>query len=287
MNDLWTLISPDDAWTALFENGAQALLLIQPETRRVVKANAAAARLYGFTPDAMDGLDLSELVEPSDSAALDRLVGATSGESLNVGRHRRQSGENFHAQVRVANLPGRAGNLVIATIVDRSEPDLIDSASGLPDPRLFIDRLEQSIAHAHRLGHGLGVCLLTIDRLDDMLNNLPASGTMRLLHDLGDRLRANIRESDTVARVGRSEFALIVEGISEQQAIIEVLHKVLDDFTYEFSVGDEQVLLEPRVGISVYPHDGHEADMLVANAAAAARAAADSSGSMHFFGDGT
>jgi len=287
MEDLWTLISPDDAWTALFEESPQALLLIQPETRRVVKANAVASTLYGLTSDAMEGIELTELVDPSDSTAEDRLVSVSRGEALSSGRHRRQTGETFHAHVQVTELAGRTGPLVIASITDKSEPDLIDPASGLPDPRLFIDRLEQSIAHAHRNGHGLGVCLLTIDRLGEMLSTLPVSGSMRLLHDLGDRLRANIRESDTVARVGRSEFALIVEGINEPQAIIDVLRKVLDDFAYEFSVGDEQVLLDPRVGISVYPHDGHEADMLVENAAAAARVAADSSGSVYFFGDGS
>lgn len=276
MNEIWDLISPDAAWNALFEESPQALLVVEAESNRVVAANAVAERLYGFSHGTMQGVEATELIEPGDESALSRLTNASKGVSLSTGgRHRHQDGSTFHAHVHVTTIDAKHGALFLVTVVDRSEPDLIDAASGLPDPRLFIDRLEHSIAHAHRSGRGLGVCLLHIERLTGILDDLEAEGASRLLHDLGDRLRANLRESDTVARVGRSEFAVIVEGVVEQEAILEVLRKVLDDFEYEFSFGDEDVILRPSVGVSVYPHDGHEPDMLVENAAIAARAVAD------------
>lgn len=285
MNEIWNLISPDAAWNALFEESPQALLVVETEADRVVTANAVAEKLYGFSPGTMQGVEATELVEPGDESVLSRLQSASTGVSYATGgRHRRQDGSTFHAHVHAAAIDAKNGALFLFTVVDRSEPDLIDAASGLPDPRLFIDRLEHSIAHAHRSGRGLGVCLLHIERLSGILDDLEAESASRLLHDLGDRLRANLRESDTVARVGRSEFALIVEGVVEQDALLDVLKKVLDDFEYEFSIGDEDVLLQPSVGVSVYPHDGHEPDMLVENAAIAARAVAEEGlSSVRFF----
>jgi diguanylate cyclase (GGDEF)-like protein/PAS domain S-box-containing protein len=287
MNDPWELISPDKAWLALFERSPQALLVIAPESRRVITANKAAEEIYGFDRGTMVGSPVEDLVDPADQAAASRLVSrSTSSAFASAGRHRRVNGGTFHAHVHVVEIDAIAGALLLVTVLDKSEPDLIDAASGLPDPRLFIDRLEQSIAHAHRGGGGLGVCLLRINRLDQMLDDLSADGSQRLLHDIGDRLRANLRESDTVARVGSSEFALILEGVGEREAVTQVLRKVLEDFEFEFRVGDEDIPLEAVVGVSIYPHDGHEADMLVENAAFAARAAANArTEGVRFFGD--
>lgn len=287
MTDLWNLISPDEAWRALFEEHHHALLLIDPSTRRLVAANLAAGQLYVSSQTELDGVDLSEIVDSSDRSALERLLSPSKGAPLvNGGRHRRSDGSTFHVHVHVTEVGAKAGRLLLATIVDKSVPDLIDAASGLPDPRLFIDRLEHSIAHAHRSGRGLGVCLLRIDRLEDLLNNLGAEASSRLLHDIGDRLRANLRESDTVARVGKAEFALVVEGVEENTTILEVLRKALDDFAYELRVGSEDLVLIPSAGVSVYPHDGHEADMLMENAAIATRRASDEGpGTIRFFSD--
>jgi diguanylate cyclase (GGDEF)-like protein/PAS domain S-box-containing protein len=268
--EIWSRISPDDAWRALFEASPWALLLVDPAVGSVVLANASAERRYGYGRKLMEGLELNALVDPGETGAIKRLSRPTRG-FMSAGRHRRRDGGAFPARVHVAEIAGRNGSVLLVTVLDSSETDLFDSASGLPDPRLFVDRLDQSIVHAHRAASGLGVCLVLFPRLEQLLEDLQTDGARRLLHDIGDRLRANLRESDTVARVGSAEFAIIIEGVADRNAITEVLRKVTDDFAYEFTVGDEELVLEPRVGVSSYPHDGHEADMLLENAALAAR----------------
>lgn len=287
MNDRWSLLSPDAAWVALFEQSPNALLLLDAGKRLVAAANRRAEARYGFGPGEMDGLGLDNLLDPGDQTALEKLITATARASfVSGGRHRRKDGSIFHVRVDTRSIPGKDGPLLIVRVRELGEPDLIDAASGLPDPRLFIDRLEQSIVHAHRENHGLCVCLVFVARLDELLDDLRVDAARRLLHELGDRLRANLRESDTVARVGKAEFAVIVEGVVEKGAILEVLRKVTGDFEYEFGVGDEDMLLEPSIGVSVYPHDGHLADMLVENAAAAAaRARAEGGRRIRFFTD--
>lgn len=270
MIDVWNRISPDDAWHALFEASPWALLLVDPLSGNVVGANLSAERRYGFERNHMEGVDLHAVVEPGETGSIEKLTRPVPG-FVNAGRHRRRDGGTFPARVHVGEIPGTNGSLLIVTVLDSVESDLIDSASGLPDPRLYVDRLDQSIAHAHRGGRGLGVCLVVVPRLEQLLEDLQPDGARRLLHEIGDRLRANLRESDTVARVGNAEFALIIEGVAEKNAITEVLRKVTEDFAYEFTVGDEELVLEPRIGVSSYPHDGHEADMLLENAAIAAR----------------
>lgn len=285
MTEQWTLFSPDEAWSALFERGPQAMILIDPLQARVVLANDAAHRLYRFAPGEMSGAGVDEIVAYGDAGARRRMLSPTGSIPFTSGgRHRRSDGSTFHTHVHVVEIAGVTGPLLVATILDESVPDLVDSATGLPDPRLFVDRLEQSIIHAHRDGRALGVCILVVRRLESLIADLSAGQGNRLLHDLGDRLRANLRQSDTVARIGCCEFAIIIEGITDENAIRDVLRKVLDDFAYEFSVADEDLILEPCAGVSIYPHDGHEADMLVENAADAARRAADEGpGVVRFF----
>jgi diguanylate cyclase (GGDEF)-like protein/PAS domain S-box-containing protein len=285
MTDPWTRIAPEEAWKALFDAAPGALLLVDRVQHTVVDANRSAERCYGHPREGMAGLSLHDLLDPGDSGALDRIaITKKEGLFVHAGRHRRRNGETFPARLHVVEVPATDGPLLLLSVADSTESDLIDPASGLADPRLFIDRLDQSIVHAHRAGHGIGICILMFPRLEGLLDDLTGDGAHRLLHDIGDRLRANLRASDTVARIGNAEFAIIIEGVAAKSGIAEVLRKVTDDFAFEFTVVDEGVVLEPRIGVSAYPHDGHEADMLLENAAIAARTAmAESHESIRFF----
>ena len=93
-------------------------------------------------------------------------------------------------------------------------------------------------------------------------------------HDAGDlllkaaaeRLSATLRRSDTVARYGGDEFALILPDLKEVESVIRVARKIADSFREPFLLGTHQLIATTSIGIAVYPDDGTDEVTLLKNA---------------------
>lgn len=152
------------------------------------------------------------------------------------------------------------------TVLQLTELAYYDSLTGLPNRRLFEDRLGQILAHARRHEQMAAVLFLDLDgfkRINDTLGHHVGD---RVLHLVGQRLKGCIRESDTVARLGGDEFTIILADIALDQDALEVAQKILKTFVNPFVVNEHEVMLSPSIGISVYPADGADVESLVKRA---------------------
>jgi len=98
-----------------------------------------------------------------------------------------------------------------------------DSLTGLPNRRLFNDRLDVAIAYAERNRNKLAMLLLDLDQFKDVNDTLGHSVGDKLLKAVGERLINILRKSDTIARMGGDEFAVILPRLSDTEAIHENL----------------------------------------------------------------
>ena len=145
----------------------------------------------------------------------------------------------------------------------------LDTLTGLPNRGVFNDRLEHAIHKAHRNSTRLAVFFLDLDHFKHINDSLGHKAGDILLCEVSQRLKTCVREGDTVARLGGDEFTIILEEVRSAQHVAKVAEKVLATISKVFRLGNTEVNVSPSVGISLYPADGRDVDLLLRNADAA------------------
>jgi diguanylate cyclase (GGDEF)-like protein len=141
-----------------------------------------------------------------------------------------------------------------------------DSLTGLPNRMLLFDRLRQAIALARR-GNCFGALLfLDLDNFKELNDTFGHAAGDRLLVLVGERLRAGVREVDTVARSGGDEFLIVLNSLQSPEACRVVGDAVLSVFGAPFTLDGNDVRVNASVGMAIFPQDGDDAESLVRQA---------------------
>ncbi|MET0071873.1 MAG: EAL domain-containing protein [Candidatus Thiodiazotropha sp.] len=141
-----------------------------------------------------------------------------------------------------------------------------DLLTNLPNRSLFRDRLNMAMAQSKRSGKKLAVMYLDMDRFKIINDSLGHFVGDELLKLVGQRLRSELREADTLARVGGDEFNLLVPEINDIQDARNLAEKILRLTCEPFIIKNEEIFVSFSIGISIYPSDGDTKDMLIKNA---------------------
>jgi diguanylate cyclase (GGDEF)-like protein len=143
---------------------------------------------------------------------------------------------------------------------------LYDSLTGLPNRRLFEDRLAQSILASQRDGYPLALLLMDLDRFKDVNDNLGHLAGDRVLQEVARRLRAALRGSDTVCRLGGDEFAMLLWNVKGTQGAAVAARKVVEAVREPYLLGRERVYISASIGIALSPEHGEDGETLLRRA---------------------
>lgn len=141
-----------------------------------------------------------------------------------------------------------------------------DSLTGLPNRKLFSDRLGIVLAQAKRNKKKVGIVMLDLDNFKDVNDTLGHDVGDILLKAVAERLSGTLRKSDTVARFGGDEFVLIFPDMEVIEEAIQVVQKIIDRFHKPFLIDTHQLVVTTSIGIAVYPNDGMDEEILMKNA---------------------
>ncbi|MGJ9416601.1 EAL domain-containing protein [Massilia sp. CMS3.1] len=142
-----------------------------------------------------------------------------------------------------------------------------DALTGLPNRRLFLDRLEQDLKKAAGAGQGLGVLLLDLDRFKDINDSYGHAKGDAALVELTRRLGRCVSEGATVARLGGNMFALVVSEFEGRRHLETTADAIICAIAAPLEMDSESVAyVSASVGISVFPDDAYDAIELVRNA---------------------
>lgn len=150
---------------------------------------------------------------------------------------------------------------------------LHDSLTGLPNRLLLDDRLQQALAAARRHRTCVGVGFVDLDgfkRINDQLGHEVGDG---LLKETARRLRAVVRNEDTVARIGGDEFVVVLTGLPHREAALAATEKLTRALAAPPASPVDPGPVAASVGLAVYPLDGEDARTLLTRADAAMYAA--------------
>lgn len=141
-----------------------------------------------------------------------------------------------------------------------------DELTGLPNRRLFQDRLQQALRQADRSRTKLAVCFMDLDEFKQ-INDVHGHETGdQVLRNTAERVSGYIRESDTVARVGGDEFMFLFTGLRQIDEAGTVAEKVLASLNPPLNVSGRLFSVRASLGISIYPDDGSDVATLAKNA---------------------
>ena len=144
-----------------------------------------------------------------------------------------------------------------------------DALTGLPNRRLLEDRLTQALALSYRNRKQTAVMFIDLDRFKTINDSLGHAVGDLLLKEVAARLVKQLREGDTVCRVGGDEFVVVLPEIKMGADSAHVAQKIIETLSLPIVLEGRELTVTPSIGISVFPDDGRDAEALIRNSDAA------------------
>jgi diguanylate cyclase (GGDEF)-like protein/PAS domain S-box-containing protein len=141
-----------------------------------------------------------------------------------------------------------------------------DGVTDLPNRHLFMDRLRQAIADARRNNRKFALLFIDLDRFKNINDTLGHSTGDLLLVEVSRRIASNLREVDTVARMGGDEFMILLPNIQHDKDSLLIANKLLGAMADPFNLEGRQYHISASIGISHFPADGTEAEDIIRHA---------------------
>ena len=239
---------------------------------RFVSVNPAFTRITGWQEAEIRGRNASVLncaQHSSDHYQSTRDVLMREGHWQGEIWQRRKNGEEFlcwlqNSEVRDVHGERTHYVSVLTDITERkrNEQELrylanYDTLTGLPNRTLLSERLGRAVVRARRANRMAAVLFLDLDRFKHVNDSMGHAAGDRMLKAAGARLRQQVRDTDTVARIGGDEFTIVLEEINDASEAERIAQSVLHAFAQPLELGDGQdVVISPSIGISLFPDHG-------------------------------
>lgn len=275
---------------SIYENSSEGMMITDADNL-IMAINPAFTRITGYAMEDVIGKNPSILKSGRHDMDFyqtmwSEIIG--SGKWIGEIWDRRKSGEIYPKWLTINTVLKNDGKVHhrIALFTDISQKkeseELIwqqanfDHLTGLPNWRMFHDRLEQEIKKSRRVDLPLAVVFLDLDHFKEVNDTLGHAQGDLLLQEAAQRLSSCVRESDTVARLGGDEFVLLLSELSDQDSIERVNECILNKLSAPFQLGNELVYVSVSIGVTIYPSDATEIEALLRNADQAMYAAKNS-----------
>ena len=151
-----------------------------------------------------------------------------------------------------------------------------DALTGIPNRVLLADRMKQAIAQAAREHSMMAVCYLDLDGFKPVNDTLGHEAGDQVLIEVAKRIGNTIRGGDTVARLGGDEFVALLLGQEKGEDCLAMLERLLKAIAQPIDVKGQSITLGASVGVSIYPRDEENPDILLGQADRAMYAAKQS-----------
>ena len=282
----------------VYRDSSEAMT-VTDEDNHIIAVNQAFSEITGYEPGEVIGRNPSLLQSGHHDSAFYKAMweqiqatGRYRGEIWN----RRKNGEFFAAQTTINAVPGEDGKphryvALLSDITERKKSDELiwtqanfDALTGLPNRRLFRDRLQYEIRNARRNNQPLALMFLDLDGFKYVNDTLGHDMGDLLLKEVSERLKRCVRETDTVGRLGGDEFTVILTELHDPSNIDRAARLILKTVSEPILLGKKTAHVSASIGITLFPDDAMDIEDLIRNADQAMYAAKDSGKNQyHYF----
>ncbi|HEV8424303.1 MAG TPA: EAL domain-containing protein [Actinomycetes bacterium] len=274
------LRASEQRFQALVQHSSEVVILVDSDAS-VEYVSESMSRVFGYSEADLLSRPLTRILEAEAAARLREGLGDVAERPYGVLelelplRHR--DGHLCTVQVTITNLLDNpsVGGLVLNTrdISERRqlEDQLVhqafhDSLTTLANRALFKDRVDHALLRTKRQTPSVAVLFVDLDGFKEVNDSLGHAAGDRLLIQVAERLHSCVRPSDTVARFGGDEFAVLIEDASDDIDVTAVAERVLEGLRQPFVVNGRELHVRGSMGIARMESDVEGADQLLRNA---------------------
>ncbi len=168
-------------------------------------------------------------------------------------------GAGFNAMLEELEIRERAKKNAEAKLLYQA---LNDELTGLPNRRLFTDRLTQTLAAAARESKIVALLYIDLDGFKLVNDSFGHAVGDCLLREVSTRFRSRVRRSDTLARIGGDEFTVTLSQLGDSRDAVRVAHQLLEVIADPFLIEEHRVSIGASIGISLFPENASDPDLL-------------------------
>ena len=267
--------SVDSRYKAIIDQTSDGIVIVDSAHHRIEYCNPAFLARIGYTAAEAETLTLPDIFADADAppeSVLARLKDADSQLPLNM-QLRSKSGELIEIEVRCNKLDvdGRAGLAYVTHDVSvrrKAEQQLIDNQqrldrmahhdqlTSLPNRHYLATFLPEAIAEARAASTMLGVVFLDLDRFKHINDTRGHETGDKLLQEVARRLRACVRETDVVIRMGGDEFVVVFRNVKSYEEVTLGADRIIESLNKPIVIDQHPLQTTGSVGVSLFPRDG-------------------------------
>jgi diguanylate cyclase (GGDEF)-like protein/PAS domain S-box-containing protein len=288
------LAASEERFRSIYEKSAVGMKLVARDGC-ILDANPAFCSFVGRSMDELKSARVQSLFHPEDLAetdqVLDSFCGHGPGETFER-RYLHKDGTIVWGEVTGVWIPGGAevegfGVCLVQDITRKKEAQARleylayhDEQTGLPNQRLLKDRLAHAIAKSKRSYAQVGVLLIGLDRFSKIIGTFDHETGNLVLCEIANRLKEVVRQADTLARFGDTEFVILLEDVGKLKTTRVVAQNILQKIAEPITVQGHSFLITASLGIGLFPDDGGDAEQLLRSASAAMNRAKQQGGDL-------
>ena len=267
--------SVDARYKAIIDQANDGIVIVDAKTQELLYTNPAILSRLGYTSAEALTLTLSDVFADGSATAetiLARLRDANSQMAMNL-QQRCKNGSLIDTEVRcnALDVDGRDVLAYVAHDVSlrrKAEQQLIenqnrldrmahhDQLTGLPNRHYLTAFLPQAIAEAEAAGTLLGVVFLDLDRFKHINDTRGHETGDKLLQEVAARLRAVVRDSDVVIRMGGDEFVVVFRNVKSGDEVTLGAGRIIETLNQPIVIDRHSLQTSGSVGVSLFPRDG-------------------------------
>jgi len=264
----------------VYEHTSEAIIIMNDDDV-IISVNPAFTKITGYTKEEITFKNFHTLsFNCLDKSSFDSMTQAVSNVGQWQGEMKLQnkSDNSYLVWLTVNTIYNEDKSVhfrvsIFSDITQRKASEEVilqqanfDSLTGLPNRRLFHDRLAQEIKRATRCGTKLALIFLDLDHFKEINDTFGHEMGDILLKEAAKRLNTSVRDTDTVARFGGDEFIIIISNFSDSEIVERIAQELLHKMSQPFQLNTKDAHVSASIGISFFPDDATKANDLLKHA---------------------